>query len=158
MGNDDKPSLPSGSSSGNWIRLELNKKSDEKWVEAKLEPVEATAKEAKNIALASKRDWGRIKLGAVISIVVLVVSGIGQYFALKDSVEDNQEDLVEVKTEVAGVKGEVKKVKAIVEESKKEQKESDKKQLEEIKSAIKGAMHEVKADIRPDPPRRRRDR
>lgn len=177
MSSSQKYSTPPSSprSTFTLLRDEVKQKANREWVEAKIEPLKEDVDEAKQLAIKAMKKsgehecyqednikslnkamngWRNIKIGAVVSVGVLLVGGLAQYFAFKDSVEDTQDEMVEVKADVAEVKGgiarmksDIQQVKIIVEEEKEGKKKNNKKQLEEIKAAIKDVM-DARADTR----------
>ena len=174
MTNHGGSSLPPNakSSSMSMLRENLGQKADEKWVKAKIDPLKEDIDETKKIALSARKKamephectqdeaikdmmkaingWKNVKILALISVGVVIVGVIGQFFALKDGVEDNQAAITDVQDDVAQVKGsivqariEVQEVKSIVEDDQKSKVKQDKKQIQEIKSVIKEALEEA---------------
>lgn len=157
------------STSISMLRQSVREKADEKWVEATISPLKEDITEIKKIALSAKKramephgcnqeqaikdikktmnGWKNIKIGAVISVVVLSSAVIAQFFALKNGVQNNQTAITDVQEDLSHVNGvvveariEVQEVKAIVEDEQKTKVKQDKKQIQEIKSAIKEAF------------------
>ena len=128
------------------LKREL-RKNEKELLDARLDPIEAIAKEAKVIALSAKKESGaykNVKFAAVITFIVFAVSAIGAYYTLREKVGTNEKAVVEykadmttVKADMASVKIDIQEVKAIVEESKKQSVKKDVEQLEQIGLVIK---------------------
>jgi negative regulator of sigma E activity len=101
-----------------WIKYELKSKADEKWVVSELralrrsfDDTKSTVTDVRKVAekpyeckqmkeIDKLKDWQykvmSWKIPAVISLVVLILGAAGQYFSLKDSVEDGNQAREEV--------------------------------------------------------------
>jgi len=154
-----------------WVRDELKSKADEKWVISELKSLKrmfddtkVTAKDAK---VASERPYTcsqmdeieklktwqfkvtNWKIPAIISIVVLVISAAGQYFSLKDSVEDGNQARVEVQTALEKIEAKQVETSEIITDMKAQISHQENKRAEDMRIWIKQVVSEVKDEIGP---------
>jgi hypothetical protein len=131
--------IPKSSSNGILILREaIQTKADEKVVNTQIKALKEDVDSITKVV----DGWRNLKIGGVVSVVVIVIAGVGQYFALTDSVEDNQDEISEIQETVAKVQTNVQAVKEIVEEDKRHQVKVNKAHIEAIKAAIKEAVED----------------
>jgi hypothetical protein len=160
---------PSGSSSYNWLRKDLDQKADKEWVEAKLEVLRGREEDTKQIAVRAKEkagmphdcnkkdviekleieltSWSRWLRGILVSAIgflVLIGSGwLYQYFALTEKVNDTQTALVSIETKVNGVESSQRDLKIIIEKQSKKEEDSQKIRMDEIKTVLSQAVKDL---------------
>jgi len=152
-----------------WVREELKTKADEKWVISELKSLKrmfddtkVTAKDAKT---ASEKPYrcsqeGEIeklkmwqfkvtnwKIPAIVSIVVLVISAAGQYFSLKDSVEDGNQAREQVQKTLKVIEAKQDETSEIITEMKIQQARNEELRKEELEDFVKQVSSETKADL-----------
>ena len=177
MPSDESNSSRSSFSGLKGVWKELERKANKEWVEAKLEAIAKDEGETRDIATEARavanmphsclhdevitelrddrKNWGKVKIGAVVIVIGLISTALANYYNLQDATEDTQEDVTELKGEVTSLKAGMQDVKTALDDDKKQRVKADERRLRDIKEAIAEAF-EAKADIRPDPPRRRR--
>ena len=156
-------------------------KADDKVTAVRLEELDKDVDETKKIALSAKkqagehlclqetrmtkleednRSWGRFFKGLVVTVVSAIVV-VGGFMAALHYTKAEVSEVQDVKMDVAGIQrdmSEVKisqeKVEKAVKASHKLQKEREEKRVTALKEAMKEAILEANADIKPN--RRRR--
>ena len=158
-----------------WVRDELKVKADEKWVTSEIsslrrmfDDTKVTATDARKAAerpyvcmqekeIEKMKTWQEKvtnwKIPIIISIVILILSAAGQYFSLKDGVEDGNQARAEIQETLKKIETQQTETSKVVEEIKQRDKlnaETRKKELRELlKEIISGAKEDT-------PPRRTR--
>ena len=137
-----------------WVKDELMTKADEKWVEAELRNLRRTFDDTKVTATDAKKsaekpyvcmkekeieklktwqeqvtNW---KIPVIVSIVVLIIGAVGQYFSLKDSVEDGNEARMEVQETLEKIQAQQVQTSETVEDLKYQQEYRNEKQMQEL--------------------------
>jgi uncharacterized protein HemX len=152
-----------------WIKYELKTKADEKWVISELKSLrrtfddtKATATDARKTAekphectqmkeIEKLKDWQykvmNWKIPVLISIVVLVVGAAGQYFSLKDSVEDGNKDRQQVQETLKKIEERQHETSQIITEMKIQASENEKVRKEELEDFAKQLADELKPTI-----------
>lgn len=162
-------------------RLE-EKKADKEATRIKLDEVDKDIDETKKIALSARKkagehsciqearmdqleedskSWGRFFKGLVVAVVSAVVVVGGFMAALHytkaeaSEVQDVKVNVIGIQRDMAEVKTSQKKVEMAVRASTKSQAELEEERVRLLKKAMKEAIREAKADIKPNHRRRR---
>ena len=148
-----KSTPPNGSHrSSEWWDREMDKKADQQWVESERDRMFLAIEQAKSIAKEAKRkaEERHVKVGTIVSLLVLLLAGVAQYYSLKDKVEDTSEAVIELKSFVTEIKVDVDEVSQAMEthlrwtaDQEQVNTKNDKKQLEAIASVVKDAIKEA---------------
>jgi len=171
-------SAPPKSTGGwSWVQRALTEKADEKWVESEIKGVRDFLDDTKKIALKAKKvaesthmcnkeedikqlktfqyKLTSFKIPAIITVITFVIAAAGQYFTLKDAVEDGNQDQVVIQKTLKAIEQKQKDTSVVIEKMKTEDPRQDRKQNEELREMFREVLAEVRADIKPA---RRRDR
>ena len=163
-----------------WVRDELKSKADEKWAISELKSLrrmfddtKVTAKDAKTVAerpyvctqmreIEELKTWQykitNWKIPAIISIVVLVISGVGQYFSLKDSVDDGNEARTEVQETLSKIEATQARTSEVITLMKEQISYSERQRSEDMKNLLQQVVSTMKDEVEPRKRTRRADR
>jgi outer membrane murein-binding lipoprotein Lpp len=155
-----------------WVREELAKKANREWVESELKALSKDEDETRKIALSGKKKaemphacsqeetideimktingWRTVKLGAVISVGILIAGGLAQFFALKAKADENGEAVTQIQQSIDGMEGDVEKTAKAVEdhlewteEQEKNKEQNQEKQLQVISDTVRVAIEQA---------------
>lgn len=160
-----------------WIRDELREKASEKWVTAEINSLRRTFDDTKVTAVDARRaaekpseciqrdeieklrNWQdsatNWKIPVIISIVVLVIGAAGQYFSLKDSVEDGRDARIEIQNTLQAIGEQQAATSQIVSELRAQDSQNEEKRKKELRELLKDVVSEVQEKT---PARRSRNR
>jgi len=152
-----------------WVRDELRSKADEKWVISEIKSLrrtfddtKATATDARKAAekpyecvqmkeIEKLRDWQykvmNWKIPVLISIVVLIVGAAGQYFSLKDSVDDGNKDRQQVQETLKKIEARQHETSKVIIEMKLQAAENAKIRKEEMEDFAKQLADELSPTV-----------
>lgn len=162
----------------NWVREELRSKANEKWVTSEISALKRMVDDTKVTAVDARkeagkpyscsqmkaieelRDWQRgitnWKIPVIISIVLLILSAAGQYYTLKDSVEDGAEDREMFKETLIEIQKQQQETSKIVSDIQVRNEAKDEELNEELKEFFEELVEDLKDSDRPERPRNRR--
>jgi len=151
-----------------WVRDELKVKADEKWVISELNSLRRSFDDTKMTATDARRaaekpyvctqekeiekmktwqekvtNW---KIPVIISIIILILSAAGQYFSLKDSVEDGNQAREEIQETLKKIEQKQIEASKVVEEIKQRDKQNEEIRKRELKALLKEVVSESKGD------------
>lgn len=150
----------------------MAKKANKEWVESELKALGKDEIETRKIALSGKKKaemphecsqeetideimktingWKTVKLGAVISFIVLIAAGLAQFFALKAKADENGKAVTQIQQSVEVIGGDVEKTgKAVedhlewTEEQERLKQQNAEKQLKAISDTVRIAIEEA---------------
>jgi len=91
--------------------------------------------------------WKNVKIGVIISVIVIIVAATGNYFVLSSNVNSNTKTISEIKITQKEtndkITSDVNTIKLKLESNKIEQFELDKKRNKELKDILKEAVYEL---------------
>jgi hypothetical protein len=149
-----------------WVRDELRVKADEKWVTSELsalrrmfDDTKSTATDARKAAerpyvcmqekeIEKMKTWQEKvtnwKIPIIISIVILIISAAGQYFSLKDGVEDGNQARAEIQETLKKIEAKQEETSKIVDEIKQRDKRNEETRKKDLRDLLKEIVSEKK--------------
>ena len=149
-----------------WVRDELRTKANEKWVTSEISAIKRMIDDTKVTAVDARRsaekpyicaqertieelrdfqksltNW---KIPIIISVVLLILSAAGQYYTLKDSVDDGTEDREQVQETLKKIEQKQEETSKVVQEMKIREMRQDDELNEEIRVMFKEIVEELK--------------
>ena len=88
------------------------------------------------------------RIPVIISIVVLIISAAGQYFSLKDGVEDGKQDRILMQETLKKIEMQQAESSKIIEDIKRQDEQREKKRNEELKVLFKNMTSEMRKEPR----------
>lgn len=154
-----------------WVRDELKTKAGEKWVMSELsslkrmfDDTQMTARDTKKIAekpyvCTQKREIEKLKtwqdkvtnwrIPVILSIVVLILSAAGQYFSLKDGVEDGNEDRTAMQKTLEKIQDQQIETSRIIEDLKWQSEKNEESRDREMQLLFKKTTAKPKSESKP---------
>lgn len=148
-----------------WVRDELKVKADEKWVTSEISSLRRMFDDTKSVATDARkaaekpyeciqrgeieklRNWQEKatnwKIPIIISIVVLIIGAAGQYFSLKDGVEDGNQARTQIQETLKKIEVQQTETSKVVEDLKYQDELNEEKRKKELRELLKEVVFEV---------------
>lgn len=151
-----------------WVRDELKTKASEKWVSSELSSLRRMFDDTKTVATDARKiaekpyicnqtkeieklkGWqdkvSNWKIPVIISIVALIISAAGQYFSLKDSVDDGNQDRALMQETLKKIEEQQAESSKVIEDIKRQDEQREKKRNEELREMFKDMTSEMRKE------------